>query len=168
MRKFADEDGVAVNITLFEKTDRIGGRSLTVDPFGNTSQRVELGASIFIAENYILTDAAREFRLPLREPYDDDVIPLMGIWDGDEFVLTVDTSNSWWMTLKILWKYGVTSPRATQKLVASSVAKFLKLYDKEYFPFRSLTQRVYDLELAALTGSTGEQLLKANGVCCEI
>ena len=51
LRTFVEENGVAVNITVFEKTDRIGGRTLTINPFGNSLQRVELGVSIFIKKN---------------------------------------------------------------------------------------------------------------------
>jgi prenylcysteine oxidase / farnesylcysteine lyase len=153
-----------VNITLFEKEGRVGGRTLTIDPFGNSSQRVELGASIFIAKNFIMTDAAQQFGLDMVEPY-DDVLPIMGIWDGAEFVLSVDMSHStWWNTLKVIWKYGISAPRTTQKLMNTIVGKFLKLYDVEYFPFRSLTQRVFDLGLQEATAVTGEQFLKTNGV----
>jgi prenylcysteine oxidase/farnesylcysteine lyase len=164
LKEFAGGSGASVNVTVFEKEDRVGGRSLTVDPFGNSSQRVELGASIFIPKNFILTNASNEFALTLQEPY-EDVLPLMGIWDGDEFILTIDTSHStWWNTFKIVWKYGISAPRTTEKIVNAAVNKFLKMYDPQYFPFRSLTQRVYDLGLVEITGVTGEQFLRKNGV----
>jgi len=164
LRTFAEENAVAVNITVFEKTDRIGGRTLTINPFGNSSQSVELGASIFIKKNHIMYDALREFGL---EPRDPDVgsDPELGIWDGDSFVFQINENHSfWWNAGKVFLKYGFLAPRRTQKLVETTINKFLKLYDAPFFPFRSLSQRAYELDLVETTGVTGEQLLKANKV----
>ena len=164
IRKYADASGVAVNITVFEKTDRIGGRTLTIEPFGNSSQRVELGASIFIEKNHILYDALSEFGFSTRDP-DEGADPTLGIWDGDKFVFQVNTDHSfWWNAAKVLLKYGILAPRRTQQLMESTIGKFDRLYRAPYFPFRSLTQRTYDLGLADATGMTGEQFLKLHGV----
>lgn len=164
LQAFAQNAGVAVNITIFEKTGRIGGRTLTIDPFGNSSQRVELGASIFIKKNKIMYDAMAEFDLSPRNP-DEDADPTMGIWDGDEFVFTMNDNHSfWWTVARICWKYGIMAPRRTQQLMESTIAKFLRLYEEPYFPFRSLTQRTYELELVEVTGVTGEQLLAKNNI----
>ena len=46
----------------------------------------------------------------------------------------------------------------------STIGKFLQLYEPPHFPFRSLTQRVYELDLAGAVGVTGEQLLKNNNI----
>ncbi|KAK4443879.1 Prenylcysteine oxidase [Podospora aff. communis PSN243] len=164
LRNFADEHGVAVNITIFEKTDRIGGRTLTINPFANSSQRVELGASIFIKKNHIMYQALGEFGL---EPRDPDVgsDPELGIWDGERFVFQVNENHSfWWNAYKVIMKYGFLAPRRTQKLMEATIDKFLQLYEEPFFPFRSLTQRTYELGLVEITGVTGEQLLKKNSV----
>ncbi|KAK3349027.1 Prenylcysteine lyase-domain-containing protein [Lasiosphaeria hispida] len=164
LRSYADKYGVAVNITVFEKTDHIGGRTLTVNPFGNSSQRVELGASIFIQKNHIMYKALEEFNLSPRDP-DEDSDSTLGIWDGDEFVFTIDQSDSfWWNAYKVFMKYGFLAPRRTQQLMVATIDKFLRLYEEPYFPFRSLTQRTYELGLVDVTGLTGEQLLKDNNV----
>jgi len=164
LQKFAAESGVTVNLTLFESTDRVGGRTLTIDPFGNSSQRVELGASIFIEKNYILQNALSEFGLKPRDP-DADANPLMGIWDGDHFVFTINENDSpAWNAAKMALRYGPSALYNTQKLVDTVVGKFLRLYESPYFPFRSLTQRAYELGLVHITGVTGEQLLKDNNV----
>ncbi|KAK3313192.1 VID27 cytoplasmic protein-domain-containing protein [Apodospora peruviana] len=164
LRKYTKESGISVNITIFEKTDRIGGRTLTVNPFGDTSQRLELGASIFIQKNCILYDSLAEFGLRPRDP-DEDSDSTLGIWDGDEFVFTIDQKNSfWWNAYKVIRKYGVLAPRRTQKLVDSTIDRFLQLYEAPHFPFKSLTQRVYELDLVKATGVTGEQFLKTNNI----
>ncbi|KAK0624917.1 Prenylcysteine lyase-domain-containing protein [Bombardia bombarda] len=164
LRTYAQKYGLALNITLFEKTDRIGGRTLTVNPWDDTTTRVELGASIFIEKNQILYRALGEFDLKTRDP-DDGSDPTLGIWDGNRFVFTVNTDNSfWWNAYKVVMKYGVFAPRRTQKLMETTIAKFLQLYEEPHFPFRSLTQRAYELGLVEITGVTGEQLLKSGSV----
>lgn len=164
LQQFADEAGVHVNITLFEKTDRIGGRTRTINPFDDPAQRVEQGASIFVQANNILYNAMTEFELPPRVQ-DADADPVMGIWDGDRFAFTLDQSApSWYNTLKVIWHYGVTAPQRAQQLTATTIAKFLRLYEAPFFPFPSLTQRAQELELVEATGVTGEQFLKSNNV----
>lgn len=76
-----------------------------------------------------------------------------------------DKDSFWWIAFKIIRKYGILAPRRTQTLMQSTIAKFLKLYEKPYFPFKSLTQRTHELELVQTTGVTGEQFLEANNVC---
>ena len=164
LRRYADDYGLAVNITVLEKTDRIGGRTLTINPFGNSSQPVELGASIFIKKNQILFDTMEKFGL---EPRDPDVgsDPEMGIWDGDHFVFQINQDHwFWWNAYKVFMKYGFLAPRRTQKLMETTIDKFLQLYNYPFFPFRSLSQRVYELGLVQATAVTGEQLLKDNNV----
>ncbi|KAK4155652.1 hypothetical protein C8A00DRAFT_41749 [Chaetomidium leptoderma] len=164
LQKFAAEAGVHVNITLFEKTDHIGGRSLTINPFDDPAQRFEQGASIFVQANPILYGAMTEFGLSQRV-LDADSNPVMGIWDGDCFVFTVDNSApTWWNTLKTVLKYGVTAPQRAQQLTAATITKFLRLYEPEFFPFQSLTQRAQQLGLVEATGVTGQQFLSANNI----
>ena len=164
LQQFAAEAGVYVNITLFEKTDRIGGRTRTINPFDDPAQRVEQGASIFVQANQILYNAMAEFELPPRVQ-DADADPVMGIWDGDRFAFTIDQSApSWYNTLKLIWHYGVTAPRRAEQLTAATISKFLRLYEAPFFPFPSLTQRAQELELVEVTGVTGEQYLESNNV----
>ncbi|KAK3948394.1 hypothetical protein QBC32DRAFT_245873 [Pseudoneurospora amorphoporcata] len=164
LRKYAEEYSVQVNITIFEKTDRIGGRTLTINPYDDPSQRLELGASIFIEKNFILNKSVEEFGLQRRDPdvgSDDN----LGFWDGEKFVFEIDMSRHWLVNLaRIIWKYGPWAPKRTQDLVAKTVSSFLRLYEEPFFPFKSLTQRAYDLGLTSATGITGEEFLKANGI----
>lgn len=163
LSKFAGQDGIDVNITIFEKTSHIGGRSLTVDVYGNASEPVELGASIFIQDNKILWNATQLFDLELRDPY-TDADRLTVIWDGDKFVYESDSNSSWWWDIaKLLFKYK-WSVYSAQKLTKSTVNSFLKLYDAPYFPFRSLSTRAFELDLARITGVTGKQFLADSGI----
>lgn len=164
MQKYAEQDGVAVNITIFEKTDHVGGRTLTVNPYGNPLEAVELGASIFVEQNFILYNASLEFDLPLRDPYGRGADSLVIIWDGEKIVFEQsEDSWEWWDLTKLFWRYGL-APYRTKKLVEAAQAKFHKLYESPYFPFRSLTERAFALDLTSITGQTGEQYLIENNI----
>lgn len=60
LRKYANESGIPINVTVFEKTGRIGGRTLTVNVYDDPIEPIELGASIFVDVNYILSNATRD------------------------------------------------------------------------------------------------------------
>jgi prenylcysteine oxidase/farnesylcysteine lyase len=163
LHKFAEEEGFRVNITVFEKSDRIGGRTLTVDAYGNASEPVELGASIFVKENHILVNATRDFDLSVKEP-EVGTGDLLGIWNGESFVYTQDDrSYGWWNLAKLFWKYGM-APYKAQKLVRATVATFLKLYEEPHFPFKSLTERAFQLGLLDITAVPGTEFLSQNDV----
>ncbi|KAF9872835.1 prenylcysteine oxidase [Colletotrichum karsti] len=163
LQQYAEADGIPVNITVFEKTDHIGGRTLTVEAYGNPLEQVELGASIFIEANHILFNASQRFGLPLKEP-ESGTDGFLGIWDGEQFVYTQDDNSwEWWNLAKLFWKYGL-APYKAQKLVQSTVATFLQLYEAPHFPFRSLTQRAFELDLLKATSVTGDQFLANNEI----
>jgi len=161
LHKFAAEEGIELNVTIFEKTSHIGGRSLTVDAYDDPLQPVELGASIFVQVNQILWNATDNFNLTRIDPGADEKGTL-AIWDGYSFVYEQDSESwGWWNLAKLVWKYG-TAPYYTDKLVKQVVGTFLKLYETPYFPFRSLSTRAYELGLTSITGVTGEQFLAEN------
>ncbi|KAL0939724.1 prenylcysteine oxidase [Colletotrichum truncatum] len=163
LQQYAEAEGLPVNITVFEKTNHIGGRTLTVEAYDNPLEQVELGASIFIEANHILYNASHRFGLPLKEP-ESGSDGFLGIWDGEKFVYTQDDSSwQWWNLAKLFWKYGL-APYKAQKLVQSTVDTFLKLYEAPHFPFRSLTQRAFELDLLKATSVTGEQFLANNEI----
>ncbi|KAI1195411.1 prenylcysteine oxidase [Nemania serpens] len=163
LQKYANESGIAINVTVFEKTGRIGGRTLTVNVYDDPIEPIELGASIFVDVNYILSNATRDFGLTIKDPGAEEG-GVLGIWDGETFVYT-QNSNSWdWVNLaRLFWKYG-TAPYYTHKLVQNTIATFLKLYTEPFFPFRSLSTRAFQLDLAKITGVTGRQFLAANNL----
>lgn len=152
-----------MNITIFERNDFVGGRSTTVNAYGNPSIPVELGASIFVKVNTILNDAVREFNLSTDNLSSTGSIPgaSLAVWDGQRFVYTQSGSGSWWDTAKLLWKYGFT-PIKIMRLVRPVVAKFLEMYEEPVFPFESLTQAAQDVGLLAVVAATGEQYIAEN------
>lgn len=161
LRKYAEQDGIPINVTLFEKRGCIGGRTLTVNVYDNPIEPVELGASIFVKINHIMWNAAQEFNLSTVDPGTDET-GILGIWDGEKFVYEQDSRSwGWWNLTKLFWKYGM-APYYVNNLVQQTVSTFLKLYERPYFPFRSLTTRAFELGLAKITGVTGAQFLAAN------
>ncbi|KAM0347945.1 hypothetical protein ACHAPU_004446 [Fusarium lateritium] len=158
--EYALKENIAVNVTVFEKTDRIGGRSLTVSAYDDPSLPIELGASIFVGANPILVNASRRFQLPVSEPHRLAKDDMTVIWDGIDFVFQT-TEGAWggWDLAKMFWRYGL-SPYRVKKVVDSMVHEFLKLYEEPLFPFKSLSQRAEQSGLNRMTGLTGEQVLK--------
>ncbi|PQE13341.1 prenylcysteine oxidase protein [Rutstroemia sp. NJR-2017a BVV2] len=163
LQKYASESDVAINVTVIERSSYIGGRSTTVNAYGNVLEPVELGASIFVEVNTILNNASREFGLSAQSSR-SDVEDIMGIWNGEKFVYTqADSDWKYWDIVKLFWKYGL-APYKTQRLMKTVVGSFLKLYERPFFPFRSLSDRVEELGLQTVTSVTGEQYLTANGI----
>jgi prenylcysteine oxidase/farnesylcysteine lyase len=62
------------------------------------------------------------------------------------------------------WRYGYYALVNSQKLMQKTVGKFLNLYEAPHFPFESLTQRTYELELSEEVSLTGEEFLRKNKV----
>ena len=153
-----------VNITVYERSSYVGGRSTTVDVYGDPTEPVELGASIFVEVNRNLFSAAKEFGLATQgfKPKIKDLPNTLGVYDGSDWVF-MGSESGWWTTAKILWKYGL-APIRTQQLMKKTVGAFLKMYDEPHFPFKDLSQKAYDLGLTEATAATGEQYLQANGI----
>ncbi|KAM0172914.1 hypothetical protein ACHAPC_010598 [Botrytis cinerea] len=163
LQKYAAESDLAINVTVFERSSYIGGRSTTVNAYGNSLEPVELGASIFVDVNAILKNVSREFDLHAQSSNTEEV-EVIGIWDGAEFVYTQKDSDwKYWDIAKMFWKYGL-APLKTQRLMKTVVAKFLQLYEAPYFPFRSLTERIEELDLKSVASVTGEQFLAQNNI----
>lgn len=153
-----------VNITVYERSSYVGGRSTTIDVYGDPTEPVELGASIFVEVNKNLVSAAREFGLATQgfKPKIKKLPNTLGVYDGQDWVF-MGSESGWWTTAKILWKYGL-APIRTQQLMKKTVGAFIKMYDQPHFPFRDLSQTAYDLGLTEATAATGEQFLEANGI----
>ncbi|OKL60788.1 hypothetical protein UA08_04295 [Talaromyces atroroseus] len=166
LRRFAEISDLSLNITVFESNSYVGGRSTTVNVFGDPSYPIELGASIFVSVNHNLMNAAKELDLKVsgaggERPKENH--NMLGVWDGDRFVYLQGHSLSWWDMAKLLWRYGL-APIRTQSLMKNTVDRFLSLYTPPYFPFASLSSVVAELDLLQATAVTGAQFLENNGI----
>ncbi|KAL2815529.1 hypothetical protein BJX63DRAFT_389778 [Aspergillus granulosus] len=169
LRKYAEEQGVQLNITVFERADYIGGRSTTVNVFDDPAYPIELGASIFVEVNYNLVNASKELGLGIRNAgYErpHETAEVLSVWDGKEFVFVMEESSSWWNIAKLIWRYGL-APVRTQNLMKSTVNKFLQLYNEPMFPFQSLTAAAASVGLLDATSTPGATFLSRNNISPE-
>lgn len=159
---------IPVNITVYERSSYVGGRSTTVHAYDDLLEPAELGASIFVQVNRNLVNAVAEFNLSTEDDeitQPDSAPSVLGIWNGEEFVFTQDDdSYAWWNVIKIIWKYGFMNVARNQALMKKTVGKFLQMYDEPYFPFRSLSETAFELGLTEITATTGTQLLAENNI----
>jgi prenylcysteine oxidase / farnesylcysteine lyase len=167
LRQYAVNRSIPLNITIFESSSLIGGRSTTINAISDPRYPAELGASIFAEVNHILANAAAEFGLTTVDPGADrpkESKYEIGIWDGKKFVYRSTNDDFGWMDMaKLLWRYGL-APLKTQRMMKSTVAKFLKMYTEPIFPWKSLTDVAMRVGLLDATASTGKQFLKENGI----
>ncbi|KAE8214400.1 hypothetical protein CF327_g2215 [Tilletia walkeri] len=138
-----------IEITLFEKESRLGGRSTTVAAFANASEAlnaqaaaelppeyapIELGASIFVGANRNMARAAKLFGLNTTQGGigldDDDSGVGTSVWDGVNFVYE-GLDGSWWNSARMIWRYGY-SPMTMRNLIADLVSTFTTLYDPTF------------------------------------
>ncbi|KAF9458739.1 Prenylcysteine lyase-domain-containing protein [Collybia nuda] len=125
--KAKERFGLDVEVDVYEREAYVGGRSTVVYPYDNSSlPPLELGASIFVEANKNLWRASDEFNLT-RNAFEEG--GETGVWDGEKLILSI--GDGWWDTVKVLWRYGIFSPRRTQSIVDGMVKQFLKFYTKE-------------------------------------
>ncbi|KAG1825546.1 Prenylcysteine lyase-domain-containing protein [Suillus subaureus] len=144
----------------------IGGRSIVVYPYNDTTfAPLELGASIFVDANKNLMRASKEFNLTLTAFEDDD--SNTGIWDGQNFVLVMESGSylkSWWATLKVLWRYGYTAPTRTKAIVQSVIDRFLGFYTPESPRWDDISVFSERFQWVSMTNQTASDFLEGNGV----
>ncbi|RIA97442.1 Prenylcysteine lyase-domain-containing protein [Glomus cerebriforme] len=136
---------VKINTTVYEQSSRIGGRTKIIKyERDGISIPIELGASIFVDVNYYIVENAKKFGLEFMKYGEEMENSKTGIWNGDEFVFE-QSSNSYWDTARILWKYG-WAPIKVQNLVKEIIGKFLEEYKYDK-PFTSIDSEAERLQL---------------------
>ncbi|KAK0567786.1 hypothetical protein OC861_002529 [Tilletia horrida] len=158
---FLSRSGQHIEITLFEKSTRLGGRSTTIPAFAKDAEHgvdidqewtrgasldtddhalppeyapIELGASIFVSANRNLVRAAELFGL-------NTTTGGIGLDDDDSGVGTSiwdgqqfvyeGLDGSWWNSARMIWRYGY-SPLTMRNLVGGLINTFTKLYDPSF------------------------------------
>ncbi|KAF9946981.1 hypothetical protein BGZ72_010964 [Mortierella alpina] len=140
------------SITIFEQSDKIGGRCAVFKVRDQGQQQdkfVEMGASIFVQVNQHLVDAAKEFGLKTK-PLDDE---LVAIWDGKQFVFE-QSQWKYWSMLKGLRRW-ILAPIKLQKLLKRTVGDLLECYKSpESFDSIADFARRFNLHKAAAVRSS--------------
>ncbi|KAF5355736.1 hypothetical protein D9756_004026 [Leucocoprinus leucothites] len=159
--KAQERFGLDIDVDIYERSSYIGGRSTVVYPYENTSlPELELGASIFVQANKNLWRASDEFNLTLKDFAEDN--GAMGIWDGEKVVFTFE--GGWWGTVKVLWRYGFTSPKRSQDIVTAMIKQYVGLYTKETPKWDDVAQLDATYGWTELTGSSTMEYLLHKGV----
>jgi len=164
LAQHASQADIPTKIQVYERSSHVGGRSLTINPWSDPRQNVELGASIFVEVNHILVNATKAFNLSLSSTNSalDAETPEVGIWNGKELVFTM-SEGGWWDMAKLLWRYGY-APVKANALMKDTVGRFLQMYEKPIFPWEDLSEAVQAVGLTEVTGLTGEQFMKNKGI----
>lgn len=164
------------DVTLYERSDYIGGRSTIIPIKGDPRVQMELGASIFVTANKHLHAAVKVFNLEI----DNKETPTakLGVWNGERLVYT-ESNWKWWNYAKMLWSYGYSPIKVgsagpcnvhslttqTSKIVTKVVDTFLQIYDPARGPWQSIESMGTDLGLSDLTNQTAEEyLIKGQGL----
>lgn len=164
LQRFAN---TSYDITIFEKSNYIGGRSTTVNVYDNSSWYVELGASIFVSANRILMKSIEEFGLETRkygeqiQKQQNGIQNSIGVWNGTEFILTL--SDTWFSKAKLLLKYGL-SPIKSLFLTKSFIGTFIEYYYEKEFPFANLTEVTIQSNFSQATNISGLSFFREKGI----
>ncbi|KAJ3206391.1 hypothetical protein HDU82_004541 [Entophlyctis luteolus] len=151
LRNFSSSVDIA--ITVFESSDRVGGRVRAIRiPYPsdqclhehkytpespsefcrNNSVLVEAGASIFVTANKHLMDAARRYNLTLTSQKNSLKIhgknPTLGIYDGSKFVFT-STGSKWNFIWDAVRRWGVLSPYRARSFALTTADQYARNYD---------------------------------------
>jgi len=147
-----------IEITLYERETRVGGRTAVVYPYDDESKDpIELGASIFADVNLNMRRAVKEFSLETGAH--NGLSGQMGIWDGQQFLFTGDQS-SWWTSAKFFLRYGY-SAIATESVVKKQLAYFSGLYRPSFLHARTPSRTGKDQSISGYPWDTIESLADA-------
>lgn len=133
----AEEIPNDVQITVFERNSRVGGRVLAIHPLDDKRYSpIDIGASVFSNINSNLVSAAQKYKLQ-RTKHDPVMQSPIGLWDGVEFVID-DFDNSRWSQWKLYWRYG-NGPQKVLNLyvfdsrrVGKTIQSFRKIYSPQF------------------------------------
>ncbi|KAG6837890.1 hypothetical protein H0H93_013043 [Arthromyces matolae] len=159
--KAKERFNVSVEVDVYEKASYIGGRSITVYPYDNSSlPPLELGASIFVSANKNLWRASDEFNLT-RQSF-GKVAEQTGIWDGEELLFTF--GDGWWDTFKAILRYGISSPRRMQQIVKSAVDSYLTIYSQQSIRWHDISEVAAALGFSDMANDTAASFFDKSGV----
>eukprot|EP01095_Lingulamoeba_sp_RSL-Kostka_P010325 TRINITY_DN3699_c0_g1_i1.p1 TRINITY_DN3699_c0_g1~~TRINITY_DN3699_c0_g1_i1.p1 ORF type:complete len:452 (+),score=133.68 TRINITY_DN3699_c0_g1_i1:18-1373(+) len=161
------ELGDEVDITLFEKDNRIGGRTENMIYEGF---RIETGGSIYHEKNKLVADFVEMLNFDAYNPtdgivspegkfFEDDGNTLLGIWNGKEAVFQ-EHPNKYMFYLQFFWRYGY-SPISVDGIASDALNKFISIYDlfDNGQSFDSVKELVEAMGLFDYTQQTLEDLL---------
>ncbi|KAI7863419.1 Prenylcysteine lyase-domain-containing protein, partial [Spinellus fusiger] len=156
-----DASDIDLSITLYESSDRLGGRVHAIPIKGDPQLgMIEMGASIFVNANHNLMNATKLFGLELS--FMKDRPDRLGLWDGHKF-LYEQTGVTLWDQLKLLWTYGASPVKVTNHL-SDAMRQFEEtFYQKNALPFYSLSDAFSHERMHSLLNTTAAAYFEALG-----
>ncbi|CAN6459207.1 unnamed protein product [Victoria cruziana] len=164
-------DSLPIEILIFEKHDRVGGRMATITIGGVT---FEAGGTILHPKNLHALNFTSLLNLNTTSGRDDDGVDdgWFGIWDGERFVFeTLPQGKSFiskqisrlWNTIALFRRYGFSLIRM-QRFVQSMLERFLRYYEEDRPVFGSVEEMLKWAGLYSLTQHTLKEELNDAGV----
>lgn len=152
--------GENVVITLYEKRDRLGGR--TASAYTRDGTRYDVGGTSFISENHYVVHFAQKFNLSFAPKLDH--LEKVVIWNDVKKAIVFQELDSDIVThSSMLLKYNLQIFEAKFR-VRKLLNKFLKIYSLQNngYTFESVKALVDKLELSEYTGETFEEYITTN------
>lgn len=112
-----------IRVTIFERTNRLGGRISTVPLDLSNGSSIEAGASIIAARNRLMTHFTQLLKLKRQQPDSDEKLAL---WDGESYRMRLSSYASI-TVIRMLFRYGLSIFRM-RTLVNELLSQFDKLY----------------------------------------
>ncbi|XP_031504159.1 farnesylcysteine lyase [Nymphaea colorata] len=164
-------NSLPIEILIFEKRGRVGGRMATVSIGGDT---FEAGGTILHPKNFHALNFTSLLNLSTTTGRDDDGVDdgWFGIWDGERFVLeTIPQGKSFiskqiarlWNTVTLFRRYGFSLIRM-QRFVQGMLESFLRYYEKDRPVFSSVEEMLKWAGLYSLTQRTLREELDDAGL----
>lgn len=114
-------------ISVFEKSSKLGGRIASVTlQTKNGYITTEAGASIIAQANVLMLYFVEFLRLPRKFPSDRS----MGLWNGEEFVVSMARNEGVWQKFKLAARYGLSLVKM-RLFVADMLAQYKTIYPND-------------------------------------
>lgn len=161
LRELASTE-VPVEITIFEQSDRVGGRAKLVHVDDELVDDFEVGASTFSKEDTLLMSTMKV--LGLEEVTRVRPIEDIGVWDGSRLVFYQRwRTPNWRKRAELFWKYGL-APLRTEALAKKVIHELRANFETDHssLNFRSNTVPYGNIEEALST--TAEAYLEKHNI----
>jgi prenylcysteine oxidase/farnesylcysteine lyase len=156
--------GERIDLTLYERDARLGGRLATLDVGGTP---VEAGGTIIHETNRYMADFLDRFSLARAEPHQREAGrgESVAVWNGRSLVFRSHDS-AWRTRLSAVRRYGVMSPLRLRRAVVRGVAQWNQVYAhlERGTAFDSPHALCAKLGLAPLLEQDGREWLAGCGV----
>lgn len=153
---------LAVEITIFERADRVGGRAKLAHVNDELVEDFEVGASTFSKEDRFLMSMMGV--LGLEEATQDRGNKDMGVWDGSRLVFYQRWQTPvWWNRAKFLWKYGL-APFRTQALAKKVIEELRASFEIDNLGLNLHSNTVPHANIEEANSTTAEAYLEKHNI----